>query len=92
MYLHESNKADARKLGRGPTPTIPDDDLLSEDVFAKKIGRTVATLRTWRARRKGPPYITFARKTWYRWSAYLKMMVALEREAEQSRPARRRAR
>ena len=40
-------------------------NLTSEEEFAEQIGQSVATLRTWRARRIGPPFVKIGKKVFY---------------------------
>jgi hypothetical protein len=61
------------------------DDRLDEDQFAAKIGRTPRTLRSWRVKRMGPPFVREGKKVIYSWIRYLEHL----RESEE-RPLRRR--
>lgn len=42
------------------------DDLVHEADLALRFGLKLVTLRAWRARRRGPPWISIGRKTYYR--------------------------
>lgn len=57
------------------------NDIISEGDFAKSLGLKVQTLRSWRARKpaKGPPFINYGRKTFYRKTSVTEWLRSLER-------------
>jgi hypothetical protein len=64
-----------------PDPIPYDDgDRLSEAEFAKKIGKSSRTLRSWRERRVGPPCARCGRVFWYSWTRYLRFLAATEQK------------
>lgn len=73
-----------------PPERIDPDDIITEAITeaeAAAICRvTVATLRTWRSRRRGPPHIKIGRKVFYRRSAVTAWIARQERDPEGSAP------
>jgi hypothetical protein len=47
------------------------DEFLSEEAAADAIGKSLRTLRQWRRRGIGPPYVLFGRTIRYRKSAFV---------------------
>ena len=64
-----------------------DDDWLPEAEYARLIGKTVRTLRIWRAKRTGPPFAYFGRTPMYRRSSRAEYLKA--NEVNPLRPQRR---
>jgi hypothetical protein len=54
------------------------DEWLSEQEAAKKVRKSVRTLRDWRRKRTGPPYSYFGRTPRYRASALVEHFRASE--------------
>jgi hypothetical protein len=61
-------------------------DFLDEHELAADLGKAVRTLRRWRVKREGPPFVTLGRKVLYRRASIVNWLVSRE-----SRPARGRS-
>ena len=60
-------------------------DLITEAELANQLGRSVRTLKRWRAQRIGPPYIRLGREVRYRRDAVRSWLMANEREQPRAR-------
>ena len=58
------------------------DDYLTEDQVAEVLGICIATLRTWAAKRKGPPRVAIGRKTHYSKEALKTWLLSPEKGPE----------
>ena len=67
------------------------DGYLDEGATAGRLGVSVATLRSWSARRKGPPRTVVGRRPLYREEALRKWLLSKERDPEAARQAARSA-
>jgi hypothetical protein len=65
------------------------DGYLNESATAALLGVSVATLRCWSARRKGPPRTVVGRQPIYREQALREWLLAKERDPEATRQAGR---
>jgi hypothetical protein len=61
-------------------------DLIPEADFAAQIDQSVHTLRTWRSRGYGPPFVKIGKKIFYREGAWL-WVLAQERDPGAARVA-----
>jgi hypothetical protein len=61
-------------------------DYLSEEKFAAELGVSIRTLRNWRQRRSGPPFVTIGKKIVYGKTSGLAWLQSQERQ-----PVRKRA-
>ena len=66
------------------------DGYWTEEEAARRLGVAIGTLRTWAARRKGPPRTTFHRKVVYRIDAVLAWLRKQETDPEAARNSDRR--
>jgi hypothetical protein len=71
-------RASARKRSRGTNDMFTVCDLVPEADFAEQINQSVHTLRTWRSRGFGPPFVKIGKKIFYGKGAQL-WVLAQER-------------
>ena len=72
-------RASARKRPRGTNDMFTVCDLVPEADFAEQINQSVHTLRTWRSRGFGPPFVKIGKKIFYGKGAQL-WVLAQERD------------
>ncbi len=58
------------------------DDYLTEDQVAEVLGMRIATLRTWAAKRKGPPRVAIGRKIHYSKEALKTWLLSRKKDPE----------
>ena len=56
-------------------------EYFTEGQFAKELGKTPRTLRSWRLRRTGPPYVRVGREILYRRESVLTWLKSRERQS-----------
>jgi hypothetical protein len=56
------------------------DEYLTEDELAEQIGRTLRTIRRWRALGEGPPWCRVGRQTFYRKQTVRAWFAGLEQD------------
>ncbi|MES1953530.1 helix-turn-helix transcriptional regulator [Salinisphaera hydrothermalis] len=61
------------------------DDKLTESELAEELGRGIRTIRLWRSRRTGPPFIRLGRQILYRRQAVQDWLASLEQEQPRAR-------
>jgi predicted DNA-binding transcriptional regulator AlpA len=67
---------------------MPEDtELFSEDQVAKRFGLSVATLRNWRAQRRGPAPTKIGRRSFYRREAINQWLLTRENTFSSEKPS-----
>jgi hypothetical protein len=61
------------------------DEYMPEVEFAEKLGKTTRTLREWRKKRMGPPFVKIGRQILYRREAFLAYLKSHEIQPVRSR-------
>lgn len=71
--------------------SLGDAEYVSEVELSEALGRPIPTLRTWAARRRGPPRTAFGRAIFYRVGGLKRWLKDQERDfdAERERPRRK---
>jgi hypothetical protein len=62
------------------------DEFMTEGEFAKTIGKTTRTLRDWRKKRAGPPFVKLGREILYHREAFVAYLKS--HEVQPVRPRR----